>query len=414
MPTLILYLPLSPGTNAPEYDYVVTQTGQAVQTHGRATASLLPVQGGRGTEVVAVVPARALSWHRVALPERVLRSVLSSRSEPARVRGILAGVLEEQLLDEPERLHFAVFAGAANGPSEAPEAWAAVCDKAWLQTSLHALELSGNAASRIVAECTPSQTGVPQALLSEDLQPAQMLLCTAQGVSLLPLSGASLAIAQAQSGLEVFAEPAVMALAQSSFGNQVTLQTRAQRLLLAAQSPWNLAQLEISASAGGRLQKRMAFAWQQLLHGAPWRPVRLGLLALLLVQVAALNALAWRQHNLQDAQRAAIQGVLQQTFPDVGLVIDAPLQMQRAVDDLARARGAGSTGDLGQVLSVLAPLAPNGLNLSAIESGGQQLRLDMPNLDPAQGSAMVAALQARGLRAKLQGGQLQVSAPETH
>jgi general secretion pathway protein L len=412
MSTLILTLPLASAAAAPEYDYVLTPDGQQIAAHGRAAAALLPATGARSTEVVAVIPARALSWHGIRLPERVLRSMLSGRMEPARARGVLAGVLEEQLLDDSEKLHFAVFGAPHAAADDAPLAWVAVCDRAWLQAGLQALESAGLSASRIVAECTPVLPGAARALLSDDLSPAQMLLCTAQGVSLLPWLPATLALAQAQTGLEVLAEPAVMALAETSFGNQVLLQTRAERLLQAAQSPWNLAQLELSASPGGRLRKRVAAAWQQFLHNPQWRPARWGLVALVVVQVVGLNALAWRQRSLLDAQRASLQNMLQQSFPDVKLVIDAPLQMQRAVDDLARSRGVGPDAEPSRVFAIIGPLVPKGLGLNSIEWNGQQMQLQAKGLDEVTVQPLAAALDARGLRARLQDGQLSIAPKE--
>lgn len=414
MSTLILTLPLASSNGASEYDYVLTPDGLQLGAQGRASAALLPAQPGRGTEVVAVIPARALSWHAISLPERVLSSLLRGRLEPARVRGVLAGVLEEQLLDDAEQLHFAIFAAPPLDAGAAPRAWVAVCARAWLQGSLQALETAGHRVARIVAECTPSLPGTATALLNGDLQPAQMLLCTPQGVSLLPLLPASLALAQAQDALEVFAEPAVMALTEQHFGNRATLQTRAQRLLQAAQSPWNLAQLEFSASRGGRFFKRLARAWQQVWLAPRWRPARWSLLALVLVQVLALNALAWRQRTLLDEKRAAVQAVLTQTFPEVRLVIDAPLQMQRAVDDLARAHGVGAGIDLGHMMSIIGPLAPTSLHLSSITLDSKQLRLGATGLDPATFDTLAAALDSRGLRAQLQDGQLVVETKEAH
>jgi general secretion pathway protein L len=412
MSTLILTLPLSNAAATPEYDYVLTTDGQQPTAQGRTAGALLPANAGRGAEVVAMVPARALSWHVITLPERVLRSMLSGRIEPARARGVLAGVLEEQLLDDAEKLHFAVFGATPVAAGDAPRAWVAVCDRAWLQASLQALESAGLSVSRIVAECTPTLPGTARALLSDELSPAQMLLCTAQGVSLLPCLPATLALAQAQTDLEVLAEPAVMALAEKNFGSQALLQTRAQRLLMAAQSPWNLAQLELSASPGGRLRKRLTAGWQQLLYSPQWRPARWSLVALLMVQVVGLNALAWRQRSLLEAQRVTLQTMLQQSFPDVKLVIDAPLQMRRAVDDLARARGLGSDVDLGRVFAIIGPLAPKGLGLNSIEWSGQQMQLQANGLDAVSVQPLATALEARGLRARLQDGQLSISPKE--
>jgi general secretion pathway protein L len=412
MSTLILTLPLA-STAVPEYDYVLTPDGQQAGVQGRSVAAMLPAQPGRGAEVVAVLPARALSWHCIALPERVLRSLLSGRMEPVRARGVLTGVLEEELLDDAEHLHFAVFAAEARPDGAPPQAWVAVCDRAWLQGGLQTLEAAGYRVGRIVAECTPAPAGFARLLLNSELEPAQMLLCTAQGVTLLPLGPVGLALAQAQTPLEVLAEPAVMALAEQHFGSQASLQTATQRLLQAAQSPWNLAQLELSDSPSGRLRKRLAAAWQLVLRAPQWRAARWALVALVLVQVAALNALAWRERSLQDSKRAAIQAVLQQTFPEVQLVIDAPLQMQRAVDDLAHSRGVGSDADLGRVFSIIGPLAPTGVALSAIDLSGKQLQLTASGLDPAAAEKLSAALQLRGLRARWQGDQLLIEPKET-
>lgn len=254
--------------------------------------------------------------------------------------------------------------------------------------------------------------GTARVLLGSELQPAQMLLCTPDGVSLLPLLSASLSLALAQPDLEVLAEPQVMALAEQHFGNRSHLHTRAQRLLQAAQSSWNLAQLELSDSPGGRLRKRLAAGWQQLLQGPAWRPARWALVALLLVQVLALNAMAWRQRVLQAGKRAAIQSVLQQSFPQIPLVIDAPRQMQRAVDDLALERGLGSDADLGRVLSIIAPLASPRMAFTAIELSGKQLQLSTTGLEPGAAAQLSAALEARGLRAHLQDETLVVEPKE--
>jgi general secretion pathway protein L len=183
-------------------------------------------------------------------------------------------------------------------------------------------------------------------------------------------------------------------------------------MLLAAQSPWNLAQLELSASPGGRLRKRLASAWQQFLHSPQWRPTRWGVVALVVVQILGLNALAWRQRSLLDAQRASLQSMLQTSFPEVKLVIDAPAQMQRAVDDLARARGIGSDADLGRVFAIIGPLAPKGLGLNSIEWNGQQVQLQANGLDANSVQPLSAALEARGLRARLQDGQLTITPKE--
>ena len=86
----------------------------------------------RVTETVVMVGAAQLSWHRVQLPKGV-------SGNSVRLRPVLEGLLEDQLLDEPSALHFALAPGAAKDAI----AWVAVCDKAWLRAGLQALEAAG-------------------------------------------------------------------------------------------------------------------------------------------------------------------------------------------------------------------------------------------------------------------------------
>lgn len=413
MASLILTLPLASGSATPEYDYLLTPDGLQVGAQGHAAAALLPGQNGRDNDIVALIPARAVSWHRITLPDKLLRSMLGGRMEAARVRSVLAGVLEERLLDDADALHFAVFAAPTGTADEGGNAWVAVCDRAWLHNSLQTLEAAGLRASRIAAECTPLPQGTARLLLSADLEPAQMLLCTAHGVDLLPLQEAAIHRARQHTSLEVFAEPSVMALAEKHFGTQVGLLPRAERLLQAAQSPWNLAQLELTASASGRMAKRLGTLWQHMARAPQWRPARWALLALVVVQLVALNAVAWRQRKLLDDKREAIAAVLQQSFPDVKLVVNAPLQMQRAVDDLARSRGAGADADLGRVLALVTPLLPANAVLNNIDLHANQVRLSGSGLDEVIAGRVQAVLESQGLRARFQDGALVIEPKET-
>ena len=54
------------------------------------------------------MPAAALSWHQVTLPQ-------GSMSGAVRLRSVLNGLLEDRLLDDPESLHFALEPGARVG-----------------------------------------------------------------------------------------------------------------------------------------------------------------------------------------------------------------------------------------------------------------------------------------------------------
>ena len=124
MTSLILVLPLLPAGPATPYDYAISIDGETVSNHGSVPLALFP-PAASGAEVVALVPAQALSWHQVTLPRGTLgRAWLSDGSSP-RLRNVLVGLLEERLLDEPAQLHFAL---APLARDDAP-VWVAACDR---------------------------------------------------------------------------------------------------------------------------------------------------------------------------------------------------------------------------------------------------------------------------------------------
>ena len=85
MSLLVLALPPGPPGPSGSYAFATSHDGQTLAAHGGAAAALLP-PAGRGVEVVAVVPAAQLSWHRVDLPRGV-----GPRSP--RLRATLAGLV---------------------------------------------------------------------------------------------------------------------------------------------------------------------------------------------------------------------------------------------------------------------------------------------------------------------------------
>lgn len=403
MSTLIVILPIDPTDASPEYDFVLGTDAAHPAAHGRCPASLLPAPAKPLTEVVALVPARALSWHRVQLPANLGRSPLRASADAARLRAVLAGMLEDQLLDEPEQLHFAVFPG----PNQESGAWVAVCNRAWLLHSLQTLEAAQRPVSRIVAEFAPA-TGADTALaqVSAGLDPAQLALCTAQGVAIMPLGAAAVNLTTPFTDIEVRAEPALAELAEALFKRPVTLQTDVQRWLLAASTPWNLAQFDLAPSKRARWLKTLVQGLNTLYRAPPWRPVRWGLAALLLTHLLGLNALAWKERSLIEEKTAAIRALFVQTFPEVKVVVDAPLQMEREVMALRQATGQAGGAGLVDALTHVARMAPGFQPLDAMELIGAEVRLKGPTLSADKTAAMLTQLSTQGWQARLQGERL--------
>ena len=107
----------------------------------------------------------------------------------------------------------------------------------------------------------------------------------------------------------------------------------------------------------------------------PSGPARCGLALLLLVNLIGLNLLAWRTQDELAARRAANQALLTETFPQVKVVVDAPVQMAREVANLRQATGAASARDLEPMLQAFGQLALVQQAPAAIEFTAGELHL---------------------------------------
>jgi general secretion pathway protein L len=260
--------------------------------------------------------------------------------------------------------------------------------------------------ARVVAECEPVDADdKPLAFFTAAAEQTQLALCTASGVTLMPLGASAVSLIQSLGEVEMWAQPAVMGEVEAALGVPVQAQSLHQAMLRAAQSTRNLAQLEFSPSKRGRAMKRLGGNWQTLLHAPQWRPVRWGLLALLVSQVVALNAAAYRQQSLLAQKRGSVEAVLRQTFPNIPVIVDAPVQMQREVGALAQSRGAADV-DLARLLTAAGSALANGKALTAVDLSASELRLKANGLSDADVAAVTAALGAQGWQARLLGDQL--------
>lgn len=404
MTTLIVTLPAEPSDTAALYDYLLTADGSTVVEQSRVPLALLPLVGSAG-EVVALVAARHLSWHQVQLPKGTLGRRFFQEGSTARLRAVLDGLLEERLLDETAQLHFAIEpAPRADAPM-----WVAVCDRAWLQAALQALEQAGRPVSRIVPEFAPDTSPDTLSVIGEPDE-AQLVFSARGGVAVWPLSAVSVALLHWPEGNRIVAEPAVAALAEQLFKRNVTLQQGAQRRLQAIQSHWDLAQFDLVNSSRARTWKRLSAATSSLLRAPRWRATRVALLALLAVNLVGLNAWAWKEQAGVNAQRAAIRALLTSTFPQVRVVVDAPLQMAREVAALQQASGVASGRDLETMLGAFGAVAPVEYLPDAIEFVAGELRLKGLKFKPADLAAVTFKLKPLGFVASPEGDSLVIKA----
>ena len=400
MSTLIICLPLAAPGATTSYDYAITPDGRSLAEHASVSLALLPAPA-KGGDVVAVVPASLLSWHAVDLPKGV------GLGSP-RLRLVLENLLEDRLLDDTTDLHLALAPGA---PKAAP-VWVAVCNKAWLREHLQALEAAQRPITRVVPEFTPETGPLHVHAVGDADQP--QLVVTGQavgGVLRIPLHAAAIALVPPSPLDEpwlTFAEPALAELAEQLLERKVTLLTRSERWLDAARSPWDLAQFDMANSGRARTVKRLSGVLSELLQSPSWRPARWGAAVLLGAQLLGLNAWAWKEQSAYQARRAATQGLLTQTFPQVKLVIDAPLQMEREVAALRQATGATSGGDLEALLGVLGSAAPPDRTASAIDFLAGEVKVKGLRLTAQEVSGLASQLRGQGYAARQDGDALVV------
>ena len=337
----------TPATSAgQEYDYVLSSDGLQVGRQGRAALSLLP----RADSVVMVVADGDLSWHRVDLP----------KAPGAKLRAALGGLLEEQLLEEEDTLHLALAPGAQAG---AP-VWVAALHRAWLRDELDKLERAGHSVERVLPASWPGDSPQGHFFASPGGagEHGRTMLChaDAQGLSLLRLEGSlarSLLPAMQSQPTLWTAEPSVAAAAERWLGAPVTVRTTAERALQATRSLWNLRQFDLAPRHRG-MQMLRSLLRQGL--GPAWRPARIGLVSLLVLQLVGINTWAWRQRQALAEGRFAQEQLLRSTFPQVRAVLDAPLQMQRETEALRSAAGRPGENDLEALLGAAAAAWPEG------------------------------------------------------
>lgn len=396
MSTLIVVLPLdTPGAATP-LEYVLSADGRTVAAHAHAVAALLPA----ARETVALVPAQALSWHRVELPKG---SLARGAAGTPRLRALLEGLLEDRLLDDPGAVHFALEAGAR---AQTP-AWVATCDRAWLRAGLDLLEAARRPAARVVPELAP---GSEQIEILGTPESAWLAYSGAQGVSVLPLAAPALDWALAQAGsaeeVPVFADPALAQLAEQSGARQLQLRPATERWLQAGAGGWDLAQFDLASSDRRRAVQGTLRRVAAIARGPQWRPARWGLGLLVLAHLVGVNAWAWKESTALADKRAAVRGVLSSSFPSVRVVVDAPVQMAREVEQLRQASGAYGPRDLEAMLGALGATLPPGQVPQAIEFGNGEARLRGLANSPEALAALNGRLRAHGLAAQSEGERL--------
>lgn len=423
MSTLVIFLPprprpdatpesTAPGSeasaeprSAPEFGYVLSADGLVVTRQGCAAAALLP----RADSVVLVLPDTEIGWHRVNLP----------RAPAHRLRAALAGVIEEELLEDDDVVHLAV----APQPRAGEPTWVAALHRPWLQGQIDALDSAGLNPERVVPASWPGEPAqghfftdhfADPAAGDDSLAPVWLALSDADGVACLRLAGGlarALLPAWTARPTRWTATPGAAAQAERWLGAPVAVLTDAERALQALRSRWNLRQFELAprrrgARALGELGRRLL--------SPSWRAARLGLAMLVLVQIIGLNLWAWHQQRALGERRAAMTALLRASHPQVRAVLDAPLQMRRETEALRASAGRVGAADFEPMLAAAALAWPQDQPpVQSLRFEPGRLSLAAAGWNAAQIEQFRTRLQAAGWSVEAAAGRVTLSPAAT-
>lgn len=410
MTTLVVTIPQRPhlhagagsATTAPaettrtaEFAYVFSVDGFSVGREGHAAPALLP----RADQVIAMLPAADISWHRITCP----------RASAAKLGAALAGVLEEQLLEDPQQLHFALAPGARGGET----VWVAATDRQSLASAIAAIESGGQRVDRVVPSAWPDDPPSGHFDVADgegDTTPSIRLTWVhPDGVLVLPLRGA-MARAVLPKPLppdtRFSAVPAVAAPAERWLGQSVRVQGSGDLALQATRSLWNLRQFALAPRHRGVSALREA---ARRFTSRSWRPVRWGLGALLAAQLLGLNLAAWQERTTLAAKRGEMTRLLLAAHPQVRAVYDPAVQMQRETDLLRTAAGRSGEADFEAALQAAASAWPAQSPVQNLAFEAGRLTLAVPGWTPDQIEAFRRALADAGWKVESADGRLTLS-----
>lgn len=343
--------------------------------------------------LIGVLPVYAISWHTLNLPKIALRG--------QKLRAVIRGILEEELLDDPEQMHFAI------GPkqTESEGTWVAVCDRNWLKFNLKSLARDGYHPKRLIAECVPYhwKDTLPEAIISKRNTQFWMTWGDKNGVYQIPLESAHtseelVSRISSKKFSQIFVDEDAPSSIYEIYPEAKTASLEAQISKVVA-SEWDLAQHEFAPrnklkAIGTALVKTIAC-------DKHWLPTRIAFLFLALSFLVGTNLLAWKERQYLKHQERLMVEMFHLSFPNIKTIIDPLLQMQKEVAQLRRMVGVVERGDAEYILTSFGATQiskdPAILNVT-FEYGKESGLIIYPvRLDDATFSTTRAALQTKGI-----------------
>jgi len=363
------------------------ETGAFEYEGGAATLEASPVRG----PCDVVIAADLVLLERLNVPQ----------AQQRRVGEALRFLAEDAALPDPERLHVA----AELAPAKDSVA-VAIIERQWLKDLLARLERAG----------LSPQSAVPESLLAPISPGVWCVVCNgpesfartgaAEGFALDSPRPGEVPVALTLAVAKQAPDKIIVRTTPDAVAPEVGRWSVVLGVPVEAGPAWNWAE----APAHGAIELlQREFATRGAERGWRERLRRPALLAGALVVLASLGiGIEWASKaSEQRALLAEMRAIYRETFGDAAVIVDPPLQMERALADLRARSGTASPGDFLPLVAAVSELvdpARHRIELVAYERG--RLHVVLKPQDAAQMGALRNELQAklpvRGLDARLE------------
>lgn len=287
-----------------------------------------------------------------------------------RLSEIAAFAIEESVISDPERNHVVAGPQFSDGKT-----LLAVVDKAWMRSQLERIGKAGIRPKKMMAES-----------LMVPLLPESWALVMEETGGFLK-TGEYAAYCLDSSGLE---PPLALRLAlQEEKPEKIVVHARTcpdpgkWGDLLGASfvkgEEWNWKASETATSfdllSGEFAAKGEKIDWK------PYRPVLLMLLSALFLQFSGI-VYDWIHLSLEKrAMLSEMEHVFRKSFPEARVIVDAPLQMQRKLDEMKQQGNSGFIQQLASISPQISALPPGSLSAIDYSKEGIDLSIDFPSMD---------------------------------
>jgi general secretion pathway protein L len=360
MSTQYILLPSQQFHNELELAFVQSPDGRTIMRQGYAPLVLLD----KLASTVLIVPTQRLSFHLINLP----------KAPAAKLRAALEGVLEELVLDDPVDLAFAIAPQA----QEKNATWVAIYEKAWIKSVLDSFDLAGHKITRIIPQNHPSLTPTFEVQGNEDSP--WLVRSDHTGVVASPLKLSAHLCTKLSADEIIYSPPNLATNTEKYTAKEPVIRSIGQSILHAAITDWDLAQFDIKVGGTSPALRKIKMFIESFKYEKHWGFARWGVILLLLIQIIGLNFVAWKESQQIKLKQQEGTKILQQTFPEVKLVVNAPLQMERQVDILRQTSASLGSNDLETLLSLIGSILPDEVHPTAYQYQNQELTISgLPN-----------------------------------